>query len=191
MLAWLALTLCCLGYVDQARTRIDEALREARHLEHACTLALVLNCACRISWIVGSADGPLIHAEEAVSLSREHGFPHRLGEAYLHKGRSLVASGYPDEGIALITKGLSTLRATGTVTWTACGLAMMGEAYSEMRQHVEALNCLTEATGITETTDRQMESELRRLRGDVLNSAGNDVAAEPEYSQAIAVARRG
>jgi tetratricopeptide (TPR) repeat protein len=189
-LACLALTLCCLGYVDQGRARISKALREARQLEHACTLTLVLNYVCRTSWIVGSADGALTHAEEAVSLSREHGFPHRLGEAYLHKGRSLVVRGHPQEGITLITKGLSTLRATGTVTWTAYGLAMMGEAYSEMGQHVEALNCLTEATGITETTDRQIKSELRRLRGDLLNATGDLSAAEQSYHQALAVARR-
>jgi predicted ATPase len=189
MLTCLALTLCCLGYVDQARARIGEALREARQLEHACTLTLVLNNVCRISWIIGSPDDTLTQAKEAVSLSRERGFPHRLGEAYIHKSQSLVARGHVQEGIILIAKGLSTLRATDTVTWRAYGLAMLGEAHSEMGQHVEALNCLTEATGITETTDRQIESELRRLRGDVLNSTNDHVAAEQEYHQAIAVAR--
>jgi predicted ATPase len=190
MLATLALTLCYLGYIDQARARISEALREARQLEHACTLTLPLNYMCRINCIIGSPDDPLTHAEEAVSLSREHGFPHRLGEAYLHKGRSLIALGDAQEGITLIAKGLSTLRATGTLTWTAYGLATLGEAYSEMGRHVEALNCLTEATGITETTDRQIESELLRLRGDVLCRVGDHAVAEQEYHQALAVAKR-
>jgi tetratricopeptide (TPR) repeat protein len=190
MLTCLALALCCLGYVDQGRARIGEALREARQLEHACTLTLVLNYACRINWIIGSLDDPVTQAEEAVSVSREHGFPHRLGEAYIHKGQSLVARGHAQEGIILIAKGLSTLRATDTVTWRASGPAMLGKAYLEMGQHVEALNCLTEATGLTETTDHQIESELRRLRGDVLNSMDDYVAAELEYRQAIAVARR-
>jgi class 3 adenylate cyclase len=189
MLAMLALTLCCLGYIDQARARISEALRAARQLKHACNLTLPLNYMCRISCIIGSPED-LTHAEEAVSLSREHGFPHRLGEAYLHKGRSLVALGNPQEGIALILKGLSTLRATGTLTWTAYGLAALGEAYSEMGRHVEALNCLTEATGITGTTDRQIESELLRLRGDVLCRVGDHAVAEQEYHQALAVAKR-
>ena len=42
MLAYLALTLACLGYIDQARSRMDEALSEARRLGHVHTLAHVL-----------------------------------------------------------------------------------------------------------------------------------------------------
>ena len=41
------MTLAYLGYLDQARSRLDEALSEARRLEHAHTLATVLvvaNC---------------------------------------------------------------------------------------------------------------------------------------------------
>ena len=40
MLVYLALTLACLGYVDQARSRMDEALAEARRLGHVHTLVL-------------------------------------------------------------------------------------------------------------------------------------------------------
>ena len=42
MLTFLAMTLACLGYVDQARSRIEEALSEARRLKHAHTLVHVL-----------------------------------------------------------------------------------------------------------------------------------------------------
>ena len=45
MLAYLALTLAYLGYIDQARSRMDEALSEARRLRHAHTLAHVLSIA--------------------------------------------------------------------------------------------------------------------------------------------------
>ena len=39
MLAHLAVTLAYLGYIDQARSRLNEALSEARRLKHAHTLA--------------------------------------------------------------------------------------------------------------------------------------------------------
>ena len=42
MLDYLAMTLVCLGYIDQGRSRMDEALSEARRLRHAHTLAYVL-----------------------------------------------------------------------------------------------------------------------------------------------------
>ena len=42
MLAYLAWTLALLGHIDQARSRLNEALSEARRLRHAHTLADVL-----------------------------------------------------------------------------------------------------------------------------------------------------
>ncbi len=41
-LTYLAVTLAYQGYIDQARSRMDEALSEARRLKHAHTLAPVL-----------------------------------------------------------------------------------------------------------------------------------------------------
>ena len=51
MLTYLAITLACLGYIDQARSRMDEALSEARRLKHAHTLAHVLAFANWIDWL--------------------------------------------------------------------------------------------------------------------------------------------
>jgi hypothetical protein len=48
MLGYLALTLAYLGYIDQARSRLDEALSVARRLRHASTLATVL---LRANWM--------------------------------------------------------------------------------------------------------------------------------------------
>ena len=53
-------------------------------------------------------------------------------------------------------------------------------------------NCLAEAARIIETTDERVgEAELlHRVRGDLLNAAGDRSAAEQHYRQAIAVAER-
>ena len=58
MLAYLALTLAYLGYIDQARSRMDEALSEARRLRHVHTLAHVLCLANWLDWLTGS---PMMH----------------------------------------------------------------------------------------------------------------------------------
>ena len=58
MLAYLALTLAYLGYIDQARSRMDEALSEARRLGHVHTLAHVLVIANWIDWLTRS---PMVH----------------------------------------------------------------------------------------------------------------------------------
>ena len=61
---YLADTLACLGYIDQARARMKEALSDARHLGHAHTLAQVLNQACRAELFAGR-------------LNRHNGTPRR------------------------------------------------------------------------------------------------------------------
>src|SRR5262249_54824123 len=45
-LAHLALALTCLGYLNQGRAVMSDALLQARTLDHPCTLTLVLNNAC-------------------------------------------------------------------------------------------------------------------------------------------------
>jgi hypothetical protein len=53
----LATALAVLGYVDQGRAKIDEALVEARRLDNASTLALTLSQACRVAISVASPRG--------------------------------------------------------------------------------------------------------------------------------------
>jgi hypothetical protein len=54
MLAHLAVTLAYLGYIDQGRSRLNEALSEARRLRHTNTQALVL----RLATFMGSLTCP-------------------------------------------------------------------------------------------------------------------------------------
>ena len=75
MLAYLAVTLAYLGYIDQARSRMDEALSEARRLRHASTLAYVLVWANWMDWLICPSDLQR-RAEELLALSTEHGFPY-------------------------------------------------------------------------------------------------------------------
>ena len=75
VLAYLGVTLAYLGYINQARSRMAEALLEARRLRHAHTLAQVLVFANWIDWLAGSL-GP--HIEEVLTLSTEHGFRYYL-----------------------------------------------------------------------------------------------------------------
>jgi tetratricopeptide (TPR) repeat protein len=49
MLGYLALTLAYLGYFDQARSRVDEGLSEARRLQHVHTLGFSLLFKCWVS----------------------------------------------------------------------------------------------------------------------------------------------
>jgi class 3 adenylate cyclase/tetratricopeptide (TPR) repeat protein len=190
MLAYLAWTLAVLGYIDQARSRLNEALSEARRLRHAHTLADVLLSASPVEAIIGSPQMQG-HAEELLALSTEHGLPLNLGWATAFRGASLTALGQAKEGLSLIIRGMAGIRTTGAVTGTPNLLMMLAGAYARLGKPVDGLNCLSEAAQIIETTDeRYSEAELHRLRGDLLNATGDQSAAERSYHQALAVAKQ-
>jgi predicted ATPase len=191
MLRFIALTLTCLGYLDQGRTRLNEALREARQRGHAYTLAFVLSFA---AWIEGATILPheaQRHADEAVALSTEQGFPILLAQAIAFRGWVLTAVGQAQEGLALVTQGLSMYRATGAMLWTPSMLTRVAEAYARLGQPDEGLNCLAEATQIIDSTNERIwEAEVYRVRGDLLKATGDQAAAEQSYCQALVVAQR-
>ncbi len=190
MLSNLAVTLACLGHIDQARSRLNEALSEARRLRHGSTLAGVLVYA---SWTELITCSPKLqgHAEELLALSTEHGFSLWLGWATAFRGRSLTALGQAREGLALLVQGLVAIRATGTITNAPLVLMWLAEAHAMLGQPVAGWDCLAEAEQIIEATEERLAgAELHRLRGDLLNAAGDRSAAEPNYRQALVVAER-
>jgi tetratricopeptide (TPR) repeat protein len=188
MLPFLALTLTCLGYIDQARKWIYEALAEARRLGHAHTLAHVLVVE---NWIDALTCSPMVHLEETLALTTEHEFPFYLSLVRAFRGRSLVVAGQAQEGLALLTQGLAELRAIGGVNNTPMLLTWLAEAYALLGQPAEARNCLAEAARIVETIEERIfEGELHRVPGDLLAASGDLAGAEQHYCEAIAVAER-
>ena len=74
MLGYLAATLAYLGYFDQARSRGNDCLVEARCLQHAYTLVMNLCCMCWVASIANSPHEVQPHAEEMFNLASERGF---------------------------------------------------------------------------------------------------------------------
>jgi tetratricopeptide (TPR) repeat protein len=123
MLLYIAMSLAYLGYVDAARTRAKEALSEASRLEHVYTLTHASLYAAWVECAVGSPYDIRDHAERAVSLASEHGFPFERAWGLIYRGWSMSALGQPEEGYAQVARGLSMHRATGCLPGPAAGLA--------------------------------------------------------------------
>ena len=190
MLAQLAVTLAHLGYIDQARVRLNEAFSEARRFRQGLTLPNVL---VRANWIKSITRSTEMQqdTEELLALSTEHGFPLYLGFGLVYRGLWLNALGQAQEGLTLLQQGLAAIRATGAVVGTSFALTGLAEAYAMLGQPVVGLNSLAEAAQIVETTDgRYQEADLHRVRGDLLNATGDRTAGEQSYHQALVVARR-
>jgi predicted ATPase len=190
MLAYLAWILAVLGYIDQAQSRLNEALSEARRPDHPHKLADLLLAAGPVERVTGSPQMQQ-HTEELVALATEHGLPLNLGWATAYRGATLVAQGQGQEGLSLINQALTAIRATGAVTGTADLLVMIAGACAKVGKPGGGLNCLTEAAAIIEATDeRWNEAELHRVRGDLLDATGDPAGAELNYRRAIEVARQ-
>jgi class 3 adenylate cyclase/tetratricopeptide (TPR) repeat protein len=191
ILTFLSRTLLCLGYVDQARLRQDEALAEARR-RSAFNLVFVqgIYTGVRATEGLQSAQMMLRSAEEMVAISSEQGFPLWLGTGNMMRGWCLGAMGQAAEGIALLLQGIATWRPTSNLGYPFI-LTMLAEVYGIAGQPEEGLNRLAEAAEWVERIqDRWAEAEIHRLRGTLLRSMHEYSAAEDSYRRALAVARQ-
>jgi predicted ATPase len=135
-------------------------------------------------------------SEEAVALSKEHGFPTWEGVGKVILGWALTELTTAKEGLGVSTEGLSIFRGCGTGAsnnpyYSSLWLRLHAEIHARLGSPVEALRCLDEAQRFAEATDeRREDAELCRLRGDLLVSTGDPGAAEQCYHQALAIARQ-
>jgi predicted ATPase len=120
-----------------------------------------------------------------LAVAKEHGFPFWRGWALVNGGWSSTALGRAQEGLELLTDGLSVIRSTGTVQCVPWVLTLLAEAPRKVGQSTKGLSCLAEAEAIIATTDEQCAlAELHRLRGELLEAGGDQSAAEANYRRA-------
>jgi class 3 adenylate cyclase/predicted ATPase len=191
-LIYLSRALFCLGYLDQARLRRDDALTEARRLS-PYTEVYALRHAWYGDWAiegVRSIEAMLRSAEHISVISSEQGFPMFVGAGDIMRGWCLSSVGEAKTGISLLEEGLKKYAATGTRLVIPFYLTVLAEAYGSAAQPKEGLNRLGDAAKLVETTqERWAEAEMHRVRGSLLLSLGERAAAEESYCEALAVAR--
>jgi predicted ATPase len=191
MLGYLALTLAYLGYFDQARSRVDEGLSEARRLQHVHTLGFSLLFKCWVSTIANLTNEIRQHADEMFNLGNDHGFPLWTGYALSYRGQWSTMVGQVSEGVRLITEALTITRATGAVISSPLLLTYVAGAFFKLGQPGDGLGRLHDAAHFIENTDeRYCEAEVHRLTGDLLRMSGDQAAAEQSYSKALSLADR-
>ena len=150
-----------------------------------------------------SRSTPVGSSASLVHLTRHDDTPNRqsrspagtgtlwLAWGTIYPGWSLTMLGQPEEGLTWLRKGLSACRTPENTASVPFALILLTTAYLKLGRTDEALHCLAEAAQIIETSDeRYFEAELQRLRGEVLNAIGDGAAAEQNYHQALATAKR-
>jgi predicted ATPase len=190
--AYTGIALCCRGYPDQALVRAHDALALATALAHPFSRGHALVLASMICQFRRKAQEVYDHAEAAVSLSIEQGFPLWLAIATTLRGYALTACDQREAGLAQMRQGLSAWRATGAEVLVPYILALLAEGYEQMGHMEEGLIVLREALSVVDKTgERWYEAELHRLKGHLLLQKSSDNATEAAwcFQQAMAIAQ--
>jgi predicted ATPase len=194
-LAYAARPLWLLGFPDQARTTIREALRLAHQLVHPFSLAFTLHWAATTHQLRREAPAAQKQAEASVAFSREHGFAIWVPGGIVLQDWALTEQGQVEEGIAHMRRGMAAWHGTGAEVDRPYYLALLAEVYGKAGRTVEGLHVLAEALAVMDTIgERYYEAELYRLKGKLLLAQRRNgrswLEAEEHFRQALDVARR-
>jgi predicted ATPase len=165
-LSYLSWSLWCLGYPEQAKQKSREALVLAERLERPLNQAMAIIIACGLGKLRREEFIALQHAEHAVALSTEQGFP--LWEIYgkIVRGWALGQQGDYRQGTDIILHGLATLQGIGANLVRSWFLLMLAETYEKAGQSNEGLAAVAEALAIVDSKGEQVfAAELYRLKG--------------------------
>jgi len=188
-----ALALWYLGYPAQSLRRMQQALAQARALDHPYTLASMLTWAFWLHVLRREPQAAWERAAAYKALSAEYGVA-VISRPVVLDGWRLVEQGHVEEGIRLLRQGLTALQDSRTLTWVPSWLVYLADAYRRLGQSDAGLHLIAEALAVMDASDiRWMEAEVYRIKGELLARDGPRhtwVEAEACFQQALAVARR-
>src|SRR5262249_30249888 len=164
-----AVALWFLGDVSRARSTASAAVRSARNLGHFFTLSAVLMQAALVELLCRNTGTGCELAEEAISLSADHGFAFWHAVASVVKGWALVQQGQTSEGCAAITDQLEAMKATGTRFFLDFAYAFLAEGHLRAGAFADgaaAVNTGLELVGMP--LSRPYAPELWHLKGKLL-----------------------
>jgi predicted ATPase len=200
--AW---ALWLLGKPDQARDRIQEALKLAREIEEPLSLAHALLFGSILHQFRREPEAAIELATAAFDVSNEHGLVLYRAMAMIMQGWALNEYERHAEAIARINHGLEALQTTGTKLVRPHFLGLLAEALLSVRRYDEALEKLQEGLELAERGgERYYEAELYRLKGEIVlkqagwidmgkkNKVGNSVIdhAENCFDQSMTTAKK-
>jgi class 3 adenylate cyclase/predicted ATPase len=191
--AYAAMTLWLLGYPDQALAHIHDALALAHELSHPYSLAFARWGAAWVSQFRRDVPAVHEHAEAAVTLSTERGFPLWMAQGTSLRGWALAMQGQAEEGMAQVRQGIASSRATGAANVVPYLFTFLADVSDHLGHTEDGLRALAEAhTLVEQHEERWWEAEICRLRGVLLlrQTGTPPTEAEAWLQRALNVARR-
>jgi predicted ATPase len=162
-------SLWLLGYPDQAKRRMHEAVALARQAADPRSLAFALHLEVVFRLFYGEIAEAIERAAECIALCEEQGIAQEREWTKVYHGWAITRQGQMDEGIAEMRQSLSGLRRMRSENTFPHFLALLAEALGQAGQIEEGLAALGEAFDIIRRTgDSAYEAEVYRLKGQLL-----------------------
>jgi tetratricopeptide (TPR) repeat protein len=183
---FLAMNLWERGLVDQAREMAGEGLALARDVDHPTTSMIAVYSAAWVHCQRGESRAAAELAEAAIELGRDHGVAVWVEREAMVLGRSLIAEGRTQEGMAVIERHCGQPGIAGLSVGAIFSALVLAEAYALVARTDEALalvNAILEKSAAG-------EAEARRLRGEILRDRpdGGPDMAETDFRRALEAA---
>jgi predicted ATPase len=180
-LTFVAQTLWCLGYPEQAIRRHQEALALAQEFNHPHSLAFAHHSVTVLHHRRREASAVQVQAEALLTLANAQGFPQFVEYGTFWHGWALTMQGQGEVGLAQMHQGMEAVLATGQALSRPFCLVPLAEAAGYVGQVEEGLRLLTEAlTAIEESGRGEALAEAYRLRGALLLRQATPDAAQAE-----------
>jgi class 3 adenylate cyclase/tetratricopeptide (TPR) repeat protein len=188
--AFASFALWVSGYPTRATVRAREAFEIVRRVSAAAVdRAFLCWWSCNLYLLLRDPMTAQGFSDEYVTLIAEHGLPGLAGTSVALRAWVLVQLGQIEAGLSQMLQHKSEIVDAGLVfdTWLFVAL---GNAYLPSGRASEGIATINEGLALCQSSRvRLLESELHRLKGELLLSAGNDEAAAQSFRDAIDLAR--
>jgi class 3 adenylate cyclase/predicted ATPase len=186
-----AISLWMLGFPEQARREVGEAIALARALSHPPSLAYAQSASTfGAPFLLSDYDAMDAASREAIELSREEKFSLWPPVVQVFRGWLMVTGGDAQGGLAQMREGLSTFRRAGGGLLRTPMATLMARAAFRSGDAAGALEIVKNALHeIASTQEHNFEPELHRVRGEILAYQQAPAEAEQSFRMALAVAR--
>jgi predicted ATPase len=191
--AFTALILWLLGYPEQALARTHDAMVLAQELSHPFSLAFARSMVAVVSQCRWDMPAMHEHAEAAVALATEQGFPLWAPYGTILRGWALAIQGQDEEGMVQVRQGIASFRATGGRLFFPYFCTLLADVSDHLGHTADGLQALAKAQTLMEHYEvRFWTAEIYRLRGVLLLRQPGTQQAEAEawLQRALDVAHR-
>jgi len=188
-LGFLSVTLLLLGYPEQCAAATEKAVSRARAMGLPYTTANALAHAALLGTIGCDREAAAALADELLTHSLEHELRWPQDRARFSQGALLAQSGDPQQGIELMRQAIAADKENSSRNRHTLYLGHLASAQASYGRPEVGLDLLDEAIQAVEVmNERFFETELHRLRGEILLTLGKRPEAEIALRRALAIA---